>query len=94
MSTIERNYKIARRVYQQIHFDTAEPSAEFIKSLSIFEQQDLDEDIRANRWGIKEISEIQDSEEILKIFQDFYTLTGRLLLSNSLLVVPDGDAPS
>ena len=30
---------------------------------------------------------------MLKIFQDFYSLTGRLLHSNSLLVVPDGDAP-
>ena len=29
----------------------------------------------------------------MKIFQDFYTLTGRLPLSNDLLVVPDGDAP-
>ena len=28
----------------------------------------------------------------MKIFQDFYTLTGRLPLSNGLLVVPDGDA--
>ena len=33
-------------------------------SLSIFEQRDLDQDIRANGWGIKEISEIRDSEEI------------------------------
>ena len=53
----------------------------------------MDEDIAANGWGIKKISEVTDSEEMLKIFQDFYSLTGRLPLSNSLLVVPDGDAP-
>ena len=29
----------------------------------------------------------------MQIFQDFYSITGRLPLSNSLLVVPDGDAP-
>ena len=29
----------------------------------------------------------------MKIFQDFYALPGRLPLSNSLLVVTDGDAP-
>ena len=29
----------------------------------------------------------------MKIFQDFYTMKGRLPLSNSLLVVPDGDVP-
>ena len=93
LSAIERNYKITRGVYQQLQFDTAELFAEFIKSLTIFELQDLDEDIRANGWGIKKISEIQDSEEIFKIFQDFYSSTGRLPLSNTLLVVPDGDAP-
>ena len=71
-SIIQRNYKITRSVYQQLYFDTAEHFAEFIKSLSIFELQDLDEDIRANGWGIKEISEIRDSEKkfiIRKIVQ-------------------------
>ena len=29
----------------------------------------------------------------MQIFQDFYSIKGRLPLSNSLLVVPDGDAP-
>ena len=52
----------------------------------------MDEDIRANGWGMKKTSEVSDSQEMLKIFQDFYSLTGRLPLSNSLLVVPDGDA--
>ena len=39
------------------------------------------------------MTELQDAQELMKIFQDFYTLMGRLLLSNVLLVVPDGDAP-
>ena len=53
----------------------------------------MDEDIAANGWGIKKISEVTDSQGTLNIFQNFYSLTGRLPLSNSLLVVPDGDAP-
>ena len=53
LSAIERNYKNARRVYQQLHFDTAELFAEFITSLSTFELQDLDKGIKANGWGIK-----------------------------------------
>ena len=93
MSTIERSYRIARRVYQQLYIDTAELFAEFITSLDSFQQRDLDEDIRANGWGIKKISEISDAQEFLQIFQDFYSLNGRLPLSNSLIVVPDGDAP-
>ena len=52
--------------------------------------QDMDEDIRPNGWGIKKIGEVSDAQELMKIFQDFYTLTGRLPLSKGLLVVPDG----
>ena len=51
----------------------------------------MNEDIVANGWGVKKISEVADSEEMLKIFQDFYSMTGRLPLSNSILVAPDGD---
>ena len=53
MSIIEKNYRIARRVYQQLYLDTAEIFADFIRSLSSLELQDLDKDIRANGWGIK-----------------------------------------
>ena len=93
MYTVERNYRIGRRVYQQLYLDVAELFAQFIRSLSSSELQDFDEDISANGWGIKKISEVSDAQELIKIFQDFYSLTGRLPLSNSLLVVPDGDAP-
>ena len=91
MSIVEGNYRIARRV--QLQIDTAELFVEFIRSLSSYELQDMDEDIRANGWGIKKMGEVSDAQELMKIFQDFYTLTRRLLLSNGLLVVPDGDAP-
>ena len=40
---------------------------------------------------LKKISEVTDSEEMMKIFQDFYSMTRRLPLSNSLLIVPDGN---
>ena len=93
MSTIEENYRIAKGVYQQLHIDTAELFADFIRSLSSYELQDMDEDIRANGWGIKKIGEVSDAQELMKIFQDLYILTGRLPLYNGLLVVSDGDAP-
>ena len=93
LSTIEKNYRIERRVYQQLYLDTAELFADFIRSLSSFELHHFDEDIRANGWGIKKLSEVNNAQELSQIFQDFYLLTGRLPLSNSLLIVPDGDAP-
>ena len=42
MSTIEGNYGIAKRVYQQLYLDSAEIFADFIRSLSIFEQREMD----------------------------------------------------
>lgn len=53
----------------------------------------MDEDIRANGWGIKEITDAQNAEDFTTIFQTFYQLMGRLTLSNGLLVIPDGDPP-
>ena len=93
MSTIEKNYRILRRVYQQLHIDTVELFAEFISSLSSYEIHDMYKDIKANGSGIKKITENSGTQELLKLFQDFYTIMGRLPLSNSLLVVPDGNTP-
>ena len=58
-----------------------------------FELQDIDEDIKINGWGVQKVSEIKFSIKLLNLFQNFYTATGRLLTFNTLLVVPDGDAP-
>ena len=55
------------------------------------EIQELDEEIKANRWGIKNILEIDNALELLSNFQLFYYNTGRFPLSNELLIVPDGD---
>ena len=74
LPAMEKNYRILRRVYQQLHLDFAEIFAEFIKSLSIFEIKDM-----------------EDSFELLKFFQDFYSITGRLPLSNELLIILDAD---
>ena len=93
LQIMEGNYRILRRVYQQLHIDVTELFSEFINSLSSYEIKAMDDDIKANGWGIKKITEIEDAHELMKIFQDFYTMTGRLPLSNSLLVGPDGDAP-
>ena len=50
-------------------------------------------DNNANGWGIKKITDVNNAEDFMTIFQTFYQLTGRLSLSNGLLVIPDGDPP-
>ena len=62
--------------------------------MSSYELDDLNSDIKAKGCGIKKVTEVEDAQELMKIFQDFFTLTGRLPLPNGLLIVPDGDAPS
>ena len=67
--------------------------AEFIRSIDPLNLQDTDSDINANGWGIEKITDVNDTEDFMIIFQTFYQLTGRLPLSNSLLVISDGDPP-
>ena len=90
---METNYKIARRVYQDLYIDIADLFQEFIRSLPPQDIQDMDDDIKSNGWGVKNFLEIENSLELLNIFQTFY-ITGRLLLANGLLIIPDGDAPA
>ena len=55
--------------------------------------QDIDDDIKSNGWRIKKITDVNNAEDFMTIFQTFYQLTGRLPLSNGLLVIPDGYPP-
>ena len=93
IETIESNYRIARRVYQQLCMDISELFAEFIRPIDPLNLQDMDNDIKANGWGIKKITDVNNAEDFMTIFQNFYQLTGRLTLSKGVLVIPDGDPP-
>ena len=93
IETIESNYRIARRVYQQLYIDISVLFADFIRSMDSFEIHDMDNDIKANEWAIKKITDVNDAEDFMTIFQTFYQITGRLPNSNGLLIIPDGDAP-
>ena len=93
IKTLESNYKVARRVYQQLYFHIAELFHEYIQSIDLYEQQDIEEDMKINGWGtVENIRSIKDSMRLLNIFQDFYNATGRLPTFNELLIVPNGDA--
>ena len=94
IDTVETNYKIARRVYQDLYLDIADLFQKLIRSFPPQDIQDMDDDIKSNEWGARNILDIEHSLELLNIFQTFYHTTGRLPLSNGLLIVPDGDAPA
>ena len=46
METLESNYKVARRVYQQLYYDIAELFYEYIQSIDLYEQEDIEEDLK------------------------------------------------
>ena len=93
MLEIEKNYRLFRRVYQSLFVDTADIFIQYIYSLEPEEIKQLDDDIKTNRWGIESIVDIQNSFELLCIFQLVYYVNGRLPLTNGLLPVPDGETP-
>ena len=46
METLESNYKVARRVYQQLYYDIAELFYEYIQSIDLYEREDIEEDLK------------------------------------------------
>ena len=51
VETMEGNYNVARRVYQQLFYDIAELFQEYVQSIDLYEQQDIEEDLKNARWG-------------------------------------------
>ena len=73
--------------------DIADSFIEYINSLDKYEIEQLDDDIKASRYGIKSILEIESTNELLKIFELFHYLNRRLLLTNDLMIIPYGEVP-
>ena len=93
MDTVESNYSVIRRVYQHLYSDIADIFFEYIHCLDPDKIQELNEEIKASGWGIKNILEIDNALELLSNFQLFFYNTGRFPLSNKLLIVPVDDVP-
>ena len=94
IETVEKNYKIIRRVYQCLFTEVAEIFLKYVHSLVSDEIQQLDDGIKNNGWGfINNILEMDNPVELLSAFQLFYHKNSRLPLTNGLIVVPDGDVP-
>ena len=66
----------------------------YVHSLDPDKIQELDQDIKSNGWGVKKVLDIENALDFLAIFQSFYHNTGRLPLTNRLLIFPDCDPPN
>ena len=76
IETVESNYKTSGRVYQALFIDTADSFIEYMHSSDISEIQELDDDLKANRWGVKYLLEVENAYETFTVFQMFYYLNG------------------
>ena len=83
-----------RRVYLSLYSDIADIFFKYVYSLDPDEIQELDQDIKSNGWGVKNVLDIENALDLLAIFQSFYHNTGRFPLTNGFLIVPDSDAPN
>ena len=92
IDTVEKNYKISRRIYQSLFVD-ADSFIEFIHSLDVDEIQELYDDLKGNGWGVRSLLEIENAYELLTAFQMICYLNGILSLRNGLLIVPDEEVP-
>ena len=73
---------------------TLDTFTQYIHSLEPDKIEQLDDNIKANWWGITSIVNIQNYVELLQCFEIFYYFDGCLLLTNGLLKVPDSKKPS
>ena len=72
---IEKNYRICRRVYQSLFVEVADTFIQYINMLTPDKIEQLDNDLKANGWGVKLIIEIENSVELLCIFYKCFTVT-------------------
>ena len=66
---------------------------QYVNDLSHDEIDQLDDHIKSNGWRAQPIVEIENSIELLRIFQMFCYFNRRLPLTNGLLSVPDDETP-
>ena len=69
---IEKTYKVCRRVCQSLFVDIGDTFIEYIQSLDTDEIQQIDDDLKANGWGIRSVMEAENAFDLLCIFQMFY----------------------
>ena len=61
--------EICRRVYQSLFLDVASTFIEGIQVLDLDEIQQMEEDIKSNGWGVKSLLEIDNTYDLLRIFE-------------------------
>ena len=77
-----------------LYYDIAENFKSYLESLDFDKITALNLDIKANGGGLLPIEQYPDLVELLKAFDLFYYVNGRLLFTTGLLTIPDGYVPN
>ena len=75
ISSMEKNYKLLRRVYNSIFSSKAENFLIYTQALGEKERQEIDSDITANGFG--SVNETFSAFDLLTTFDIFYFVNGR-----------------
>lgn len=78
IDTVESSYRIIIRVCQQIFTDIADIFFKYIHSLDADEVQQLDDNLKSSGWRAIDFPKIENTSELLSLFQLFYHNNGRL----------------
>ena len=78
IDTVESSYRIIIRVCQQIFTDIADIFFKYIHSLDADEVQQLDDNLKSSGWDAIDFPKIENTSELLSLFQLFYHNNGRL----------------
>ena len=93
MLEIAKNSRIFRQADQTLFYEIAKTFIKYLNTLTAYETEQLDADLRSSGWWIISVVEIEDLIELLRLFQLFYYRSGRLPLTNGVLPIPDGETP-
>ena len=77
-----------------LYYDIAENFKSYLESLDFDKLTALNLDIKTNGGGLLPIEQYPDLVELLKAFDLFYYVNGRLLFTTGLLTIPDGYVPN
>ena len=84
-----KNYKILRRIHNDLYKSVAENFNFYIDNLSQSDLDEIDADMVSS--GLNSIKNIHNSAELLMLFDYFYFINGRFSTMNEHTFVPRAD---
>ena len=87
IKNVEKNYRVLRRVYNEVYMSIAENFQLYINSLEQSELEEIDADFVSS--GLNSIQNGDNATEVMMLFDFFYFVTGRLPTTTLIRLFPE-----